>query len=48
LCLLDFDGPQRWVSFWFCFGARLSRELFFDTIPGLAHLIHGSARLIPD
>jgi hypothetical protein len=39
LRLLDFNGPQRWVSFWFCFGARLSRELFIDIIPGSAYLI---------
>jgi len=32
--LSHFDGTERWVSFWFSFGARLSREPFFDIIPG--------------
>jgi len=36
---LYFDGTERWVSFRFCFGARLSRELFFNIIPGSAYLI---------
>jgi hypothetical protein len=40
ICVLSyFDGTERWVSFWFCFGARLSRETFFDMIPGSADLI---------
>jgi hypothetical protein len=40
ICVLShFDGAERWVSFWFSFGARLSREPFFDMIPGSADLI---------
>jgi hypothetical protein len=34
-----FDGTERWVSFWFSFGARPSRKPFFDIIPGSADLI---------
>jgi hypothetical protein len=37
--LSHFDGTERWVSFWFSFAARLSRERFFDMIPGSADLI---------
>jgi hypothetical protein len=37
--LSHFDGAERWVSFWFFLGARLSRERFFDMIPGSADLI---------
>jgi hypothetical protein len=30
ICILSaFDGTERWVSFWFSFGARLSHERFF-------------------
>jgi hypothetical protein len=40
ICVLShFDGTERWVSFWFSFGARLSREPFLDIIPGSADLI---------
>jgi hypothetical protein len=42
ICALShFDRTERWVSFWFSFGARASRsrEAFGDLIPGSAYLI---------
>jgi hypothetical protein len=44
IMFIGFRGAEGCVSFWFCFGARLSRAPFFYIIP----VIPGSAYLIPD
>ncbi len=39
ICCIDLYGMEGWVSFWFSFGTRLSREMLFDIIPGSTDLI---------